>query len=105
MPNLSAVLARGKRTESGCLEWQGALNSAGYPVMKVKGKAVLVTRWILSLRRRFKRKELACHSCDNASCIEPEHLEHGTYSKNLKDAWHRSRRYSPNTFLEDNNAA
>ena len=90
--------------ETGCWLWLGALNSAGYPVMKVAGQVVLVTRFMLAGGvRRFRRRELACHECDRPRCIRPhpEHVVHGSYSKNLRDAWSRRRRSRPSTFIED----
>jgi hypothetical protein len=34
-------------------------------------------------------KMLIMHTCDNPPCVNPEHLEIGTYSINLKDAYKR----------------
>lgn len=31
------------------------------------------------------------HSCDNPACVFPGHLSLGTQSKNLRDAWQRTR--------------
>ena len=96
---VTRILGRAERDPSGCRLWQGALNSAGYPVMKWRGRVVLVTRFLLAaLVRSFRRRELACHRCDVKRCIEPSHLEHGTYSSNLRDAWARRRRSRPSTF-------
>lgn len=101
---------------TGCWEWVGSRNSAGYPTMHLagtargsRGREVLVTRWILAITvRPFKKGELACHGCDNSLCVRPgfdgllrqQHLEHGDHSYNLREAWHRRRRSRPSTFLE-----
>lgn len=84
-----------------CWIWHGSLTGSGRPKMKWKGRCVHVTRWMLALTvRAFRKGELALHKCDVKLCVNPGHLEHGTHSKNLKDAWLRKRRFRPNTFLE-----
>lgn len=100
-PQWPRIQGRIQLSPAGCWLWQGALNSAGYPVMKLSGRTVLVTRWILATGvRRFRPRELACHSCDIKPCIHPDHLDHGSYSRNLRDAWARRRRSRPSTFIE-----
>lgn len=99
---LDALLARTEPVEPPpglvlpCRLWLGALNSAGYPVVKIGGVCMLVTRVVLTLAAGpIPRSKLACHACDRSRCIEPTHLEAGTHSKNLRDAWHRKRRCRP----------
>jgi hypothetical protein len=100
---VARVLKRTTLSPSGCLLWLGAVNSAGYPTMRLGREVVLVTRFLLAHTvRPFKRAELACHECDTPRCIRihEQHVHHGTYSRNLKDAWARRRRSRPCTFIE-----
>ena len=86
-----------------CLLWQGARNTTGYPVMKLNGVCVVVTRLVLARTvRRFRKKEEALHACDVRHCIEPAHLSHGTKAQNMREMWARGRRYRTTTFLLPN---
>ena len=75
--------------ESSCLEWTGPVNSKGYGRMYKKGKHIFVHRVALEkkLGRSIKSKHLACHTCDNRLCINPDHLYEGTYTDNLNDSY------------------
>ena len=46
------------------------------------------------------------HKCDNPSCVNPDHLEAGTQSKNIKDAFLRGRKKAtpPHKFGESHGA-
>lgn len=39
------------------------------------------------------KRGLVCHHCDNAWCIEPNHLYFGTASQNTKDIWRRNEKF------------
>jgi hypothetical protein len=99
MPSVAFVLVRCKRNGD-CMEWQGAVNSAGYGVVKFNGRAVLAHRLALFLARgALPRNRLACHTCDNPLCCEPSHLYAGTYGDNARDYWARKRR--PSTLTQE----
>lgn len=93
----------GKGLETPCWIWTGAVTGKTLrPKMKWRGSCVLVARWMLAMCvRPFQPGELACHKCDVPLCVNPGHLEHGTHSKNLVDAWARRRRTRPCTFFLD----
>lgn len=71
------------------------------PIMKWDGKNVLVARLVLrwKLRRPLRPRLLAGHTCDNKNCVNPQHLQEITYTRNLQDAYARGRR-APKSFQE-----
>ncbi len=88
------VLARCKRVGE-CMEWQGALNSAGYGVVRYRGQLVLAHRLALYLARGpIPKGLLSCHRCDNRKCCEPMHLYAGTPGQNAKDYWAKKKQPS-----------
>lgn len=94
LDSIRATLARRSvETDCGCLEWTGAKCVNGYGRVKVCGKlhgahrlAVLVRDGSLPPSGLF-----VCHSCDNPSCINPDHLFVGTNSDNMRDAFAKGR--------------
>jgi len=90
-----------------CWIWTGAAYDGGYGCMRVGGKRHGVHRIIWELYNGpIPNKMEVCHTCDNPPCCNPEHLELGTHSKNIKDAYERqcipSRQGSGNTFAKLN---
>ena len=73
--------------DSGCLEWVGCKLSSGYGIVRIAGKNV--RSHIIALERKLGRKivsgMLACHSCNNPSCCNPDHLREGTTQDNMND--------------------
>ncbi len=87
------VLARTVRTDAGCLEWRGTLNSAGYGRSWFKGVQITTHRlsWLL-YRGPIPDGLLVLHRCDNKPCVNPDHLFLGTHSDNIRDAYSKGRR-------------
>lgn len=95
--SVAFVLTRCKRVGD-CMIWQGAVNSAGYGVVRFNGRAVLAHRLSLYLSTGpIPKRRMACHHCDTPLCCEPTHLYVGTQSQNLRDAWARTRKRRPST--------
>ena len=72
---------------SGCWEWLGSLDKDGYGIFwDAEAKAN-----VRAHRYAFERKHgplgdlQACHSCDNPSCVRPDHLFAGSNSDNMND--------------------
>ena len=65
------------RTESGCLEWTGRLNRAGYAEIGIRhGRGYLAHRisWEIANGREVLPGHELHHICRNRCCIDPGHL-------------------------------
>lgn len=73
--------------ESGCWLWLGT-EVKGYGQFRADGRSQLAHRYSLSrkLGRDIGEGMLACHSCDTALCVNPDHLYEGTRLDNAADA-------------------
>ena len=82
--------------ETGCWNWSRYTGEAGYGVMSFLGRKAYVHRVAYSLLkdhslnvflegRNTETTTHVCHSCDNPSCINPEHLWLGTMEENMND--------------------
>lgn len=76
-----------------CWEWQGHKKKSGYGQFKFQGQQWLAHRWAVFFYRpeSFKVAPCVCHSCDNPSCVNPDHLFIGTYSDNAIDRESKGR--------------
>lgn len=91
---LEHYLDRGIPTDSGCLEWPGALTTCGYPRVGINGNCnVRLTRLIVECKEghKLQNDEVARHTCDNPICINPDHLVVGTAWDNMNDRDSRDR--------------
>jgi len=75
------------KVDSGCWEWNGFRNQAGYGLVWLNGKQHRVHRIVLSKKvgRPLEDTEVSRHMCNNPACCNPEHLEVGTTQDNIKD--------------------
>lgn len=80
---------------NGCWMWQGALNSRGYPCVRIGGRAgrtVSVHRLVVELvAGPIPAGMLACHHCDTPACVNPAHLYVGSHVDNARDKIERGR--------------
>lgn len=83
-----------------CWLWKGYKLPKGYGMFcmgpKYAGHSQLAHRWAYELTHGEKPtdKQLVLHSCDNPSCVNPDHLRLGTHADNLRDASSRGRHYN-----------
>ena len=91
---LKYLLSKTITTESGCMEWQGAINLLnGYGMATVFGKSETIHRHIYRLSKGEIPKGLfVLHKCDNKICINPEHLFLGTNQDNIDDMIQKDRK-------------
>lgn len=83
----------------GCLIWRGAKGSGGYGRVRSGGRLHSPHRVMLEhkLGRTLAGTEDACHTCDNPSCANPEHLFAGSRRDNVVDAVQKGRQQPPRT--------
>lgn len=92
-----------KTSDTGCWIWQKALTRS-YGKMKYKGKMCHSHRVSYEVfKGEISNNLLVCHSCDNPSCINPDHLFLGNYSDNMQDMVNknRSKRFGPRKTREE----
>lgn len=82
-----------------CWEWWGSKNAKGYGRIQLggtSGSLFLVHRIMYSAYvGEIPDGLLVCHSCDNPSCCNPEHLFLGTEGQNTHDALTKDRLWQP----------
>jgi hypothetical protein len=76
-----------------CWFWLGALRGkSGYGAIKIEGKVVDTHRFSYSLHYgEIPKGMLICHTCDNKTCVNPNHLFLGTFKDNFEDAKTKKR--------------
>jgi hypothetical protein len=83
-----------EKTET-CWNWVGAKRH-GYGVIKINHKSISTHRFSYEINiGQIPEGLLVCHSCDNPSCVNPDHLFLGTYSDNMIDARNKERLVIP----------
>lgn len=89
------ILNRHKKV-NGCWEWQGKLNNDGYgsfqkTINGIKTELRAHRRSYEIFRGEIPEGMQVCHSCDNPSCCNPEHLWIGTPKENTQDCIKKGR--------------
>lgn len=89
-----------KKSNDECWEWKAARNKFGYGVIYYDGKNRYAHRLALQLSNIYLEKDdVVCHSCDNPSCSNPNHLFIGKQSDNIKDMIEKRRnQFGENTY-------
>lgn len=76
-----------------CWLWTGGTSGAGYGVFALNGANIRAHEFALTSIAGDSKPigHVACHRCDNPSCVRPSHLYFGTRQDNSDDAWGRAR--------------
>lgn len=81
---------------NGCWLWRGGA-SEKRPSIQLGSRGagrIIASRLSLILDNRAAPPNLeACHRCDMPSCVNPEHLFHGTHLENMQDSVAKGRNY------------
>lgn len=78
--------------EAGCWICGLPVNSAGYPTTKANGKITTAHRYVYETTfGEIPKGLIVRHKCDEKRCINPAHLELGSYQDNVTDRVERGR--------------
>jgi len=93
----------GEPDTNGCMPWLGAKNNKGYGCIGRRSAHRTAYEMATGVK---PGKKVVMHKCDNPSCVNPEHLELGTQSQNIKQSYDKGRRkaYPPRLRGEKNPA-
>ena len=92
------LLSKRRITAAGCWEYTGQKrNSDGYGELSVGGHKEMTHRVAFRLYiGSIPPGYYVCHSCDNPSCFNPEHLFLGSAADNARDRELKGRRKARN---------
>jgi hypothetical protein len=92
---LSADEKMAERTRampSGCIEYQGYIDPAGYGRIGVNGVMEYTHRYVYKRDvGEIPKGYFVMHSCDNPPCCNPAHLRVGTALENVQDRHAKGR--------------
>ena len=88
---MERLYGRTIKTESGCLEFQGGRDKDGYGYCMGHGERKAHRLSYVLSYGPIPAGKMVRHKCDNPCCVNPEHLELGTASDNMKDRSARGR--------------
>lgn len=77
-----------------CQEWGGRKTAKGYGLASCPKRKTTTTAHRLAWENHAKIMAppgmVVRHTCDNPSCVNPDHLILGTYTENERDKWTRN---------------
>jgi hypothetical protein len=98
MWDMNRIMGKVNVSDSGCWEWEGAFNTDGYPRMSERLPCGKYETNIKGHRKVFELIKgdipegyVVRHTCDNITCVNPDHLISGTPGDNVIDRRERGR--------------
>ena len=89
----------------GCWAWMGATHNRGYGVIGRGGRGQGNERAHRTAYRLYRGEipedKIILHKCGNANCVNPWHLEAGTYKENAQDTVRMGRQFQPDNSGEN----
>jgi hypothetical protein len=82
-----------EQTPEGCLNWTGSIGTQGYGRFGHEGGEFYAHRTAFEMysQKEIPQGLLIRHKCDNRRCVNPAHLELGTFEDNMNDKMSRGR--------------
>ena len=80
-----------KKGPEQCWEWTAGKFKQGYGQFSLKGKTSYSHRLSAAMSGLDIEGLVVRHKCDNPSCVNPNHLEAGSYQDNMNDRSLRGR--------------
>lgn len=78
---------------SGCWNWIGCKDRGGYGYVRIGKIQIGAHRYIYTLYKGEIGDKFVLHTCDNPSCVNPEHLFLGTQTDNMQDMISKGRHW------------
>lgn len=83
---------RYKKLESGCWEWTAQRTPQNYGRFFINYRGTRAHRYSYEIHKgKIPEGMCVCHTCDNPSCVNPDHLWLGTRGDNNKDRTKKGR--------------
>lgn len=82
--------------ETGCWNWKHAKDRYGRAIVNMGGKVRNAARVVWEQSKGLIPEGMCiCHTCDNRSCVNPDHLWLGTVADNQADMQRKGRNRQP----------